>query len=317
MTEHGRRSPGRAFVEGAVTVVQAPLVVVMVAFVTMLAAAPFAAVLGARVQASLATQPPVALDETEIDPEWWQEYRAHARGLEATFTPAIVGFAAALDSISAILDGRRPPLAVVGPLALSIVLWAFLWGGILRRFAAGRAIGTRAFLRAAAQLAPRFLCIALAAALAIVVLYATVHAALFGPVYRFLIRDDAAELSKFLVRVVLYIVFMTPVALVGLVADYARVASTLGPAGSLVGSIRAGGMFVRTNLRAVTSLYLTTGALFLVITIAYGTLEIYGGSQVGGWRAIVIGQSYILMRLAIRLTTAAAELRLFATGTTL
>lgn len=316
MTEQGRMSPGRAFVEGAGAVIQAPLVLVMVVLVTMLAAVPFAAVLGARVQASLATQPPVALDETEIDPEWWQEFRAHARGLEATFTPAIVGFAAALDGISAILDGRRPPLALVGPLTLSIGLWAFLWGGILRRFAAGRAIGPRAFLRAAAQSAPRFLGIALAAAIAVVILYATVHAALFGPVYRWLVPHDAAELSKFLVRVLLYIVFMTPVALVGLVADYARTASTLGRAGSLAGSIRAGAMFVRTNPRAVASLYLITGAVFVVLTVAYGALEIYGGSQVGGWRAIAIGQIYILVRLAIRLTTAAAELRLFATGTT-
>ena len=105
----------------------------------MLMALPFAVALGSRLQASLASQPPVALSETEIDPEWWQEFRAQARGLEATFTPAVLGFAAPLDSISAVLDGRRPPLPVLGPLALSIVLWAFLWGGILRRFDAGNA----------------------------------------------------------------------------------------------------------------------------------------------------------------------------------
>ena len=65
-------------------------------------------------------------------------------------------------------------------------------------------------------------------------------------------------------------------------------------------------------MRAVITLYLMTGAIFVVITIAYGTLEIYGGSQVGGWRAIAIGQAYVLVRLAIRLTFAASELRLFS-----
>ena len=67
-------------------------------------------------------------------------------------------------------------------------------------------------------------------------------------------------------------------------------------------SWRAGVAFVRDE-RSVPriTVYLLIGALFVAVTIAYGTLEIYGGSQVGGWRAIAIGQAYIVMRLAIRL----------------
>ena len=76
--------------------------------------------------------------------------------------------------------------------------------------------------------------------------------------------------------------------------------------------MRAGAAFVRDNVRAVFTLYLLTALVFATVTIAYGTLEIYGGSQVGGWRAIAIGQAYIVMRLTIRLIAAASELRLFA-----
>ena len=50
---------------------------------------------------------------------------------------------------------------------------------------------------------------------------------------------------------------------------------------------------------------------FVIVTIAYGTLEVYGGSRVGGWRAVAIGQAYVLVRLALRLLFAASELRLF------
>jgi hypothetical protein len=282
----------------------------------MLMALPFAVALGSRLQTSLASQPPVALSETEIDPEWWQEFRAQARGLEATFTPVVLGFAAPLDSISAVLDGRRPPLPVLGPLALSIVLWAFLWGGILRRFAAGSPIGVRAFIDAGFQFAPRFIAIAVAAAVIILVLYLTVHAALFGPVYRMLVSSSATERNAFLVRVFLYVVFLAPLALVGLAADYARVAAVAGVATSAGQAMRAGAAFVLANLRIVFTLYLMTALLFATVTIAYGTLEIYGGSQVGGWRAIAIGQAYIVMRLAIRLIAAASELRLFAARAT-
>lgn len=316
MTTDDRRLPLRAFVQGLSAVLRAPLLIVAVSVATMLVALPFAIVLGSRVQASLASQPPVALAETEIDPEWWQEYRAQARGLEATFTPAIVGFAAALDGISAVLDGRQPPLAVVGPVALSILAWAFLWGGILSRYHAGQARGVRAFTAAGLRHLPRFIAIAVIAAVVIVSLYLTLHAVLFGPIHQFLVSRTATELGRFLVRVVLYIAFFAPVALVGLVADYARVASVTGAAESLGQSWRAGVTFVRANAGPTITVYLLIGALFVAATVAYGTLEIYGGSQVGGWRAIAIGQAYIVMRLVLRLTSAAAGLRLFATRAT-
>lgn len=309
-------SPIRAFMSGVAAVVTAPMVVIAAAALTMLMALPFAVVLGSRVQHSLSTQPPVALDETEIDPEWWQEFRAHARGLEATFTPAIIGFAAPLDSLSAVLDGRRPALAVLAPIALSIVGWAFFWGGALRRFNGRSAIGPRAFIAEGARFLPRFVIIAIAAALAIVVLYFTLHAIMFGPVYHWLASRASSERTAFFARVVLYAVFFAPVAIVGLIADYARVASVIGSARGAGDSLRAGLAFVRTHFSAVLGVYLLGAALFVLVTVAYGTLEIYGGSQVGGWRVIAIGQFYILIRLGIRLSAAAAGLRLFAARST-
>jgi hypothetical protein len=80
--------------------------------------------------------------------------------------------------------------------------------------------------------------------------------------------------------------------------------------------LRAGTAFVRDHFSAVVVLYLLGAMLFVAVTATYGALELYGGSQVGGWRAIAIGQLYILIRLAIRLSAAAAELRLFAARST-
>jgi hypothetical protein len=69
--------------------------------------------------------------------------------------------------------------------------------------------------------------------------------------------------------------------------------------------------FLRGSFGAVIALYVMAAMIFLDVNTAYGTLEVYGGSQVGGWRAIAIGQLYILFRLALRLAGAASELRLF------
>jgi hypothetical protein len=307
-------SPVGAFVQGWLALCRAPLLLAMVVVVTVLLAAPLAVILGSRVQASLSTQPPVSLDETEIDAEWWQEFQDHARGLDATFTPAVLGFAAPLDGFSAVLDGRRPPLALVGPIGLSIAVWAFLWGGLLTRFAAGRAIGMRAFVAAGARHAAPLIVIAAAAAAALILLYLTVHQALFGPVFAWLAPVSTTEVARFLIRVVLYLVFLVPMALIGLVADYARIAAVSGVAATVGGALRSGAGFVRSHLRATALLCLLSAVVFAVVTIGYGALEIYGGSQVGGWRAIAIGQTYIVVRLAIRLATAAAELQLFGSG---
>ncbi|HJU41487.1 MAG TPA: hypothetical protein VJ691_01690, partial [Vicinamibacterales bacterium] len=67
----------------------------------------------------------------------------------------------------------------------------------------------------------------------------------------------------------------------------------------------------RRQAAAVVLLFALIGAIFISITVGYGVLEVAGGSAVGGWRAVAIGQAYVLIRLAIRLTFAASELRLF------
>jgi hypothetical protein len=309
-------TPTRAFINGVAAVIRAPMILVAAVVVMTVIALPFALFVGSRVQQSLASQPPVALDETEIDPEWWQEFRAQARGIESTFTPAIVGFAAPLDSISAVLDGRRPALAVIASIVVSAVAWAFLWGGALRRYSANQPIGLRRFVANGFQVLPRFVAIALAAALVIVGLYVTLHALLFGPVHELLVSRTTSERTAFMTRVVLYLIFLIPVATVGLLADYARIASMSDPAMTVGRSFSTALGFIQRNAGAVASLYLIGATIFVVVTVAYGALEVYAGSQLGGWRAVVVGQIYIVFRLAMRLTGGAAALRLFAARST-
>jgi hypothetical protein len=76
---------------GLMRVLLSPLVVAAAMVAMLLAAAPFALIVGNELQTALSNQQPVSLDAGEIDPEWWFEYRQHAEGLTATFTPAIIG----------------------------------------------------------------------------------------------------------------------------------------------------------------------------------------------------------------------------------
>jgi len=297
----------QALLGGAWLAARAPMLCVTVSILTMVAAAPFALVLGERLKTALGNQPPINLDATEIDPEWWMEFRAQARGLEATFTPTIIGFAAPLDNISALAEGTPRPVVLIVPVALYGLLWAFLWGGVLPRFDRGHRSGVYRFVRDALRHLPCFVLIAAIAALTSFVLYLTVHRLLFGPVYEWLAVRTASERDAFLVRVALYLVFGALVAFVSLVADYARISRAIGGAGGVMTSIAGGQRFVRRHLRAVIFLFVLTGGVLVALLIGYGFVD----RRFGGWQGVIVGQAYVVARLVIRLTNAGAQVRLY------
>lgn len=304
-------SPTRALAAGLGDVIRAPFLLAGVAVVVVLIALPFAAVLQSRLQSSLSVQPQISLDDTEIDADWWAEFRRHAHGLEATFTPAVLGFAATLDGISNILDGRAIPAALLAPLLVSMAAWSFIWGGVLQRFHPQSAIGARGFARAGRAYFLPFAAIAVIAAAVNVLLLLTVHRVLFGPIHTALAGLTTTERDAFLVRAVLYLIFVSLLAAVSLIADYARIAAVSRQIRGPIELLRTSAIFVRRHAAPVVVLFVLTGAIFVALTAGYGVLEVVGGSEVGGWRAVAIGQGYVLLRLAIRLTFAASELRLF------
>jgi len=306
----------RALASGVGQVARAPLTFAGVVLLTALTALPFAVVMGGRLQSALNEQPPVMLGSEEIDADWWLEFRRHAEGLEATFTPAIIGFAAPLSVLSAILDGAAPPEALLVPLGLAVVTWAFIWGLAIARF---REPGERrlgALVAAGARTWPRFVVISGVAVAAQVGLYLTVHAVLFGPVFGTITGAMAHERDAFLVRVALYLVFGACLATVSLAADYTRISLALRPSARLIEAGRDGVAFVFRWWRPVAVVFLVPTLIMGVLYLIYGVGEAYGGSRVAGWRGVAIGQAFVFTRLAMRLVVMASEVRLFNQAST-
>ncbi len=299
----------RALCAGLTAVLRSP-VLIFAATVAMLAATiPFGLLLGSQLQTELASRQPVSQGMNEIDPEWWLEFREHAEGLAATFTPTILGFAAPLDNLSSLLDGTRRPAILFVPFAMSVMIWAFLWGAALHRFAHGP--GGSGVWRSAARTFVPFTIISLAAAVVVFLLYVTVHPVLFGPIAARLQQAASTEQGAFTGRSLLYGLFGALLISVSLIADYARVSMVIAPARSVRNALAHSWGFLRRHSGTVVILYLATGLLFVALMIAYGTLEVVGGSQVGGWRGIAIAQAYIVARLVIRLTFGASEVWLY------
>jgi hypothetical protein len=296
----------RAFLTGLGSVIRAPFTVAAVVALTVVTAIPFGLVMGARLQTALNVQSPIALGAEEIDADWWLEFRRQAKGLDATFTPAIIGFAAPLSNLSAVLDGTTPPAVMAVPAGIAIVVWAFIWGWAIERFRTGGSSRASQLWRAGLARVPRFIGISVAALAVQVVLYLTVHAVLFGPVFAALTGGMTSERNAFAVRVILYLIFGALAATVSLVADYARISSAIGSQGW-----REGLAFVRRWWPSVATLFLVTTVLLGLLMLTYGVGDAYGGSRVAGWRGVVIGQTFVIVRLVMRLVTIAAEVRLF------
>jgi hypothetical protein len=298
-----------AVVSGLSRAVRAPLLLAAIYLASVAAVVPFAIVLGSRLQEALASQrvthDPAHDIDANIDAEWWFEFIRHARGLESTFTPAIVGAAAPLSSASAVLDGQVPPAALWLPVALFAVLWAWLWGGVIERLRQGRALGLRAFAAACSTCFSRFLALAIVAAVAYVLLYATVHAALFGPVWRAVGADAIPESRALLWRVALYLVFAGCLLVVNVFVDYTRAFVVIDRT-SLAASFAAARRFILSRPTSVLAAHVLVSLLFVAGLAAYVVVDAYGGARVGGWRAVIIGQVFVVGRLAVRMVFAAA-----------
>lgn len=303
----------RALGSGLRTVITAPALLFVVTAASMLSVLPFGLVLGSQLRAALANRQPVYLGTAEIDVEWWMAFREHAEGLAATFTPAILGAAAPLDNLSALLDGTARPPAILWPVLLSALVWAWLWGGLLERFHAAHRIGIRQFWDSGWRHIRTFAAISLAAAAAHLVLYFTVHALLFGPVFGWLASVAETERTAFFWRIALYAVFGACLLAVSMMADFARISVVVQSRRGMRPALAAAAAFLRAHSGSAITLYLLMGVLFAAMLGLYVTAEVYGGTRLGGWRSILIGQGYIVGRLAIRLTLSAAGVRLSAT----
>jgi hypothetical protein len=297
----------RALLDGLWTVVRAPLVLMLLVFVTVATAVPFALVVGDRLRTALGNQPPINLDATEIDAEWWMEFRAHAQGLEATFTPAVIGFAAPLDNLSALVDAAPRPLAILLPVAIYALVWCFLLGGLIERFSRRTGISARDFLQAGRRHLPTVLALTTLALLSSLVLYATIHPWLFGPVYEWLASRLPTERDAFVGRLSLYAIFVGLLAVVSAVADYARIGVVMSSgAVGFRGGLTSGVRFVRAHWPAVCTLAVLSGGLFVALLVLYGVAD----RRLGGWRGVILGQAYIVARLGLRATVLAAQVRL-------
>src|SRR6476469_3759068 len=242
---------------------------------------------------------------------WWQEFSSQATGLGTTFVPSIAGFGAILDNLSALAENQAMATTVAGVTTAWLVLWSFLSGGVLDRYARRRPTRAAGFFGACGRHFGRLLRLGCLGLVAYALLFEVVHPWLFGRVYPSVTADFTVEREAFLVRVAFYAAFGVLLVLTNLSFDYARIRLIVEDRRSAIGAWMAGARFVRRH-RGAVRLYILNGAGYLCLVLAYAVLAPgFPGSGVRMWLTLLLGQLYILVRHYLKLLFYASETAYF------
>jgi hypothetical protein len=301
----------RSLLDGVRRVARAPAILAGVLLLTLLVALPPAIVLRGLLAESLGDS--LAAEEAArgVNQEWWEEFSSQASGLGEEFTPRIIGFGGVLDNLSRMLDRQPYASAVLVVGSGYLLLWTFLLGGILDRYARNRAIRTQAFFSACGVFFFRFLRLGVFAVLAYALLFGAIHGWLFEGLFPWATRDWSVERNAFFLRLALYALFGALLAAVNVLFDYAKVRAVVEDRRSAVGALMAAFRFVKRHPGPVFGLYLLNGLLFVAVLAIYALVAPGARGGMLLWVGVLVTQLYLLARLAVKLTFYASETSLF------
>ena len=300
--------PFSAWRDGIRRVTSAPAIVIGVWLLTTLVSLPLTLAMRADIAGHLGNSLAADAAARGMNYEWMQEFAGEAPGLGTTFRPTIVGFAAVLDNLSAYMDNIPRPSAVAAASGAYVLLWVFLSGGIIDRYARGRAPRTRGFFAASAAYFFRFLRLAIVVFVVYGLIFGALHPWMFKTVYPRMVRDVSVERTAFMIRAGLYLIFGLLLAAANLVFDYAKVRAVVEDRRSMLVAIVTSCRFIRHNAGAAVGVYLLNVAAFALTLTAYAFVAPSGGGiGLMVWPTFIIGQAYIAGRLCVKLLFWASE----------
>jgi hypothetical protein len=302
----------RAFADGLKRTLSAPAVLLGVFALTIAMAVPLALTLRSMLRDHFGPSLAASTAADAVNYDWWQEFQAQAAGLGTTFTPSVIGFAAVLDNVSSVVDGNGKIVPVAGALGAYLLVWTFLVGGIIDRYARQRPTRAHGFFAASGVFFIRFLRLAIVAGLVYWFLFAYVHHWIFDEWFRTATRDLNVERTAFLWRLALYGLFGALLVACNVLFDYAKIRAVVEDRRSMLGALAASARFVVRIPARVFGLYALNALLFLAV-IALWSLAApgAGGAGLSMWLGFLLGQAYVLARLVVKLHVLASQTALF------
>jgi hypothetical protein len=299
-----------AWRDGVRRVNSAPVLLLGMFALTLFVALPLSIALSGMIEAQLHDSLIAETLMSGANYDWWQEFLAQATGLGTTFVPSIIGFGAVLDNLNEILDNLPMATTIAGATAAWLVIWSFLSGGIIDRYARRRHTRAYGFFAACGTHFWRFLRLGVVAWIVYWVLFAGVHGWIFEDAYPWITRDVTAERSAFAVRLLGYVIFGALLIGANIVFDYARVRIVVEDRHSALGALLAGARFVRRH-PGTLALYGLNATGFVLLALVYAVVAPGAAGGIAFWLAFTIGELYILLRHYLKLLFYASQTAYF------
>jgi hypothetical protein len=303
----------RALFGGLADVLASPRLLVLVWLVLLLVALPAGVLIEESIHASIGAS---RVDESlreGLDLAWLGEYTSRARGLEETLQPSIVGRGALFDNLESWFSGTLfLDTRTVAFGAAYALLWLFLLGGALDRFARReRRFVLAPFVATGVRFFPRLLRLTLISGLLYFAIYR--FARWLFPWIEELTRDVTVERQALFAHLAGALVVVGLLALVNLLFGYAKIAVVYEGKRSSLGALLRAARFVAGHPGKAIGLYLGLALITLTVIASYASVA-PGPDQstaLGIALAFLVGQLFLLARLALRLTFFSAQMRLY------
>jgi hypothetical protein len=303
----------RALVGGLGDTLASPSQLAVIWLVLLLVALPAGVLIEESIHASIGAS---RVDESlrqGLDLGWLGEYRSRARGLEESVQPSIVGRGAVYDNLESWFSGGLfLDTSTVGIGAAYALIWLFLLGGVLDRCARReRKFVLAPFMAAGARFFPRLLRLTV------------ISGVLYFGIYRFArwlfpwiersLRDVTVERQVLSAHLAGALVVVALLGLVNLIFGYAKIAVVYEGRRSALGALMRAARFVAGQPGKTIGLYLTLALIGLFLIALYVLLAPGPGQSTGLGIALgfLVGQLYLVARLALRLTFFSAQMRLY------
>ena len=301
-----------AFKKGAHNVLQSKRYVLLAYVVSVLLALVLAVALSASLTDSLGNSLAGENLRKGFDPLWYSNFSAAARGLSTTFEPGVVGIGAVLKGLDQMLGGEifHNDVAIAGVGILYLLLWTFFSAGFISLYAASE--GQPSFVERAAAFFPRFLLLAALAGVAYFLLFYFVLNWLNNAVEE-LTRETIDERVHFAYVAVKYGVVWLLVVGINLIFDYSKIFVVLKNHANALSAPWHAMRTVFSNFGSTFGLYLSIGAVWVVLMLLYWLVA--PGAGQSSWLTIAgaffLGQIYLLVRIGTRCLFYAGQTAMF------
>jgi hypothetical protein len=292
-----------------------PRLIVWLWLINFAVAIPLTMVMSDQIESSIGASLVHEKLRAGFDIDWYGEFADATNELGKTFSPAVIGVGPFLGNLEAWLNGSLfgGYTGIVGLGIGYMVLWAFLLGGILDRFAhAKENLTAERFFSASGRYFLRFLLLMVFSWVFYSVVLALISPSLFSAIAA-ATRDTTVERTVFFLTAGAFVIVALLLAVVNMAFDYAKISTVLRDHRNMLAAAGQGFRFILAHPAKTFGLYLALGMAALAFLGLYALIApgANQASAVGVIAAFAVGQIFLVVKLITRLTFFGGQMALY------